>query len=184
MKNQELVFLHDSTTWSKILKILKSYAEMIFKVKNLSIIVGKAPDDYVYEARKLFFEGKRKWNRVLCPDLTDFLKSIIKSLISNDLRSKGFKTKSDNSIEFYSEIVKSQESDNPEGPLNKLDLKTLIMKEIEDDEIASIVLEYVEDCSKPSELASVLGLEVYEVYKALKRLRRATTKVLNKEKSN
>jgi RNA polymerase sigma factor (sigma-70 family) len=76
--------------WGVLLKQLTLYAE--FKLDNIgfqprSELDSLNGEDFAQEAIKRLIEGRRKWDPQKHPDLLIYLKLVVKSLISNHIKS-------------------------------------------------------------------------------------------------
>ncbi len=89
----------DSNFWNKLSSqnwdeiIDKLYAHSIsrinwFGLKSEIKMQGKESKDFAHEAVTLLWEGKRIWDDSKEPDIMNFLKSVINSLIYNMVKSK------------------------------------------------------------------------------------------------
>ncbi len=89
---ETLTLLHKLTDnqWSTILKQLIIYAELRLNrigFEPRSEIDSVNGEDFAMEAIKKLFEGERKWDHAKHPDLLIHLKLVVKSLISNHIKS-------------------------------------------------------------------------------------------------
>lgn len=79
--------------WDEILLKLINYARMKvaklrWKTRSQDVLAGGcAADDLACNAIELFINCTRQWNNMRYPDLLEFLKSIVDSLISNLVNS-------------------------------------------------------------------------------------------------
>lgn len=148
------------------------------------------PDDFALEAIERFLDNKRIWNRDAYPDLLDFLRSVVDSLISNAVtavenqRSRQLvPRRGDQDLtEVYDPTV-----DNRDPLYVLLDREWLIRfaqvredirKELEGDALLSKLFECLEaGITAPSEIADVIGVSVDDVNNAKKRLKRKVDKL-------
>lgn len=132
--------------------------------------------------------GRRIWDG--SRDLYDFLTSQIDSELSNlgrgwinqrfRIASRLEKTFEDGQRENYYDTVPDESRENPEKIALRTELESRadefvsgFLDEIEDDDFSIAVVEQIVDgVRKPREIAEALGVQVDEVYKARKRLRR------------
>ena len=149
---------------------------------------GMSPNDFVKQALEKFMTGVRTWE----PDGIDpikCLKGIISSDISNAITSKENKTSSALSlseIENEHEIPIISYFPDPESQLIADDLQAKIKKavsEIDDpDGILSIVCDAtIDEQMLPREIHEAFDIAINQVYNALKRIRRVSKKVYEKQ---
>lgn len=168
--------------WRTISRILTAYAVALLKFKKLRSINGKESKDYVQESITLLFEGKRKWNKKTTPDILDFLKSTVKSLISNDLTSKRQQTTS-NITEENQESIENKHASTftTEDEQICLDFKREIKAAVKGDQTLEIYVEFLDYGFEDEELAEACKITIQELKKAKRRLRTKVNKIKNNE---
>jgi len=169
--------------WNLITKRLIWYAQWLAHRKSWhtghdDLPQGKPPADIACDAIKKVWNEERKWDSRKCPDLLDFLKSVVKSDMNHLVRSWGH--------EHFVPLDDEQESGFPEPietPEEKLKLKeeedrssnfkNELEKLLKDDEDALLVFICLEEgFTKPKDIALQTGLSEKEVNNAKKRIRR------------
>lgn len=170
--------------WVNITRVLTAYS--IVKTKNKNFSRDKEPKDFVQDAILRVFEGRRKWDKQHYPDIIDFLKGVVDSLISNEINSSKNKNE-ENSVaaivensekSFNSEIVSSPEEVLVEEEEQEEYLEAQsqqyeeVMDAIKDDDDLLIYVEYLKKGYKPAEVSKKMGVEISEVYNLTKKLKR------------
>lgn len=133
---------------------------------------GKQPIDYVQEAFKRVIAGKRKWNTEKNTDAFNYFKSIIDSLISNDVNSVENKVSSSTELSQDSKL-------NKEAIKNKIisGIDILMAKEFEqalrqrikskstgpDDQTEEVLDNMFDGVFTPKELSEVLDIEIKKI---------------------
>lgn len=168
--------------WVKILRILTAYAA--YKMRYKHVPNDRLPQDYAQEAVEKLYFGIRIWNRNKYPELLDFLKRTIDSLINNDTVSldqsveKKFIDSTDCDLEASNIpvdiLLESEEEAN--------NLVSTIQKEIEGDDILELFFMYLESNYKPREFSTEFNVNIRDVYNCIKKLKRITTKILETTK--
>ena len=183
MEEDQFNELFSSYDWKSIQTVLTSYAMILFKIRNRKHINGKEPIDYVQESITLFIEKKRNWNESKYSNIRDFLKSVIDSLIYNDLHSARTKKTIEIEEENLSSLTESMTSDigNHDDDIIAAELKKKIKEAIKGDENLEIYFEYIEDHFKAEDFSQSLGIPVKDVYNLSRKLRRITEKILKKD---
>jgi len=173
--------------WGDIYKELTAYAE------HRLVKVGFEPrsekdnvtgEDFAVQAIEKLFEGTRAWDFRRFPDLLIHLKGIVKSLISNHLKSSARSAVRKEKV--TDEIGEPEKLKSAKHLLDEQTPEQIIIseenwKEIEaefgDDEIGVLVFcEWVDEVP-PRTIASNYDIDIKDVYNALKRGRRIIQKV-------
>lgn len=173
---------YHSLNWTRITRILTAYVIVVFKVKKLSDINGKEPKDYVQESITLTLEGKRNWNKGKFPEVIDYLKSVINSLLSNDLNSLRSTTNTkinDENEDLINNLYKT--TFNSDDELISKELYAEIKKEVKDDPVLGVYIEFLDYGFSDNEMATACDTTIEEIRNAKKRLRRLTNKIKNNE---
>jgi hypothetical protein len=183
MKKETLDQLR-SQDWEDI--IPKLYSHTIYRMKWFGLtselrLKGHEFKDLAHEAITLVFEGKRKWNLSKNPDLLEYLKNVINSLIWNLMASK--------------ERSKLSALDISEGiPDTLLFDEMLEMDIINKDQIDKIedtllnnepmwlVFSSLIEGYKPQEIVEKYDLDIQNVRNIQKKLRRHITNILDLKK--
>jgi len=140
-------------------------------------------EDVTMDAICKALSGERKWSRAATPSPEDFLRSVVKSLVWNELQKSW--NPSGTALELTEDVLASDDVvAEVENRLVNDELIMQIAEAIRDDPLASAVLDLVlGDTTSPSEIAAQLGETVEAVLAAKKRIRRAADKVAS-ETSN
>lgn len=174
--NQRL-FEVDEAKWGDIYEELLDYARFkmgsSFTKGGGALPLGHKPEDIAQEAIRRVLEGKRRWDPNQDPDLCDYLKSVVSSLISALWEKADYSRKDGDPVEEHLDISSSE---NPTYN-DCLDALKEILDEATSDDVD---LEYVrmgfEDEMKSAQIASFIGSEVKEVYTLTRKLRRRASR--------
>lgn len=178
--NKKLIELLEIQDWGSIMK--KLYAHSIFRLNwfglnSESRMQGKQFKDFANEAVTLLFEGKRNWDFNKEPDLLNFLKNVVNSLIWNLIKSKEREKLSDadllrfNDSLFFDKMLEKTIINN--------DLIDKIENTLLNDEPMWLVFKSLIEGMKPSDIEGKYGLNIKEVRNAQKRLRRQIKGITN-----
>lgn len=184
--------------WKEILPRVLYYANYQHKKLVWFGIGDKDPQDLVQEAIALAYGrgengGFRNWNKAYYPDLAAFLKSIIKSIISNNIQH-AIKFPNDSidsqqetknsSVEEDSRIAKSMytgiKDNSPEANLERFEAAKMLSKRVMtlesiadgDEEMGMVIMCFKDDISTPREIAEATGYDVKNVNNIIKRIKR------------
>ncbi|RYE54313.1 MAG: hypothetical protein EOP48_12610, partial [Sphingobacteriales bacterium] len=81
--SEDLYNLLDGQNWENIIIKLTAYAVLLC----LRTPTDQEPEDIAMAAITKVYEGQRHWNPADEPDLLRYLKSVVKSMVSNDATS-------------------------------------------------------------------------------------------------
>lgn len=160
--------------WDEIME--KLYAHSIsrinwFGLKSEIRMQGKEAKDFANEAVTLLWEEKRHWDASKEPDLLNFLKGVINSLIYNMVKSKEREVFVDKDLS--KEINDSLFIDLMfEERLICDDLIYRLEDTLLEDEEMWIVFKSLVDGMKPADIEKKYGIDIKTVQNAQKRLRR------------
>lgn len=146
---------------------------------------GREPKDIALEAIKLVLDGQRKWNPSTAPDLLEYLKGVVDSIISHLIESKDHQLRDSDPPEDIEENPrKTFDVRLPTAPDEEViakDFLEYLRKNIKGDETCELVLYCIEEgLSKTRDIAETMKLQVSNVNNAKRRLRRLIEKY-NKE---
>jgi DNA-directed RNA polymerase specialized sigma24 family protein len=169
--------------WGPLLVKLNAYATVLVNRNNgwrrgpSRLPSGDEAEDKVQEAIKRLFDGTRKWDQTACPSLEAFLKGVIKSLLSSDVKSQENQLNSkENSSEPTSKVISIQ--DRVVSIEEDIDYKALMAhmaREVQganDNDLELVFLCISDGISKPEEISEETGIPVSDVYNVQKRIRR------------
>lgn len=126
------------------------------------------------EAIDRVYRQERSWDPEKDPDLLAFLKSVVKSLLSNSLTSVEGNT-------LYEEVDAAESVTSGAGQDEELyceQLDQYILLRLHGDPPLCLVYKALKDGLRPGEIAEEYGLDIREVRNAQKRLHRAVLEVL------
>jgi hypothetical protein len=147
---------------------------------------GQLSRDFCQKAIADTLTGKRTWNKEKYPTILEFLKSVISSLISNEITGKEHKTSThidiyDRKEEFKLPIVSGFPSAEDKLVANDLEQKLRQAICNAEDETGMLELVYLSIMEKqltPQEISKSLDIDIKVVYNAKKRIKRIFTKLL------
>jgi hypothetical protein len=158
------------------------------------------PQDLVQEAISLAFgcgeNGKyRNWNKDYYPDLTSFLRGVIKSIVSHEIehimdfphdaiepigdKSSGFIGESDPEAKNIYEVLSSN---SPEDNFERNEIQKALSVHVTelkslaagDEEMELVMMCFDDGISTPREIAKATGYDVSRIYNIIKRIKRKT----------
>ena len=167
--DRELFESLNDEPWEEIIPELTKYA--YYNIRFRKFVQGE-PDDYVQQAIQALYSGNRRWNQEAYPTITDFLKSVIDSMISNWSRSRGAKDqRSTSSIEDVPEIASQEGISIEQYEELEHELFRIVADNPEDTELYC-VLDGILDGKKRREIAEEWDLTPDDVTNIKKRLLR------------
>lgn len=145
---------------------------------------GHDATDVAKEAMSRVFDGRRKWDPKTYPNIFEYLRSVVNSLISHSINAPGHVLQGVPSPGAESdEPVTEVETPDTITPIDHLihkDLSEYLAKAAKGDEILEGIILCIEcGVEKPADMAEELKVDIEEVYKARKRLRRIAEKYVN-----
>lgn len=183
--NEDLFQTLKSQKWEEILK--KLYAHAIVRARWFGLsselrVQGKEPKDFVHEAITLLYEGARKWDQGKYPDLLQFLKYTVNSLIWNASVSKERKSLAE--VDTNNEMSDALLFDNMmEANIIGESLISEIEQTLGRDEVMRKVFRWLVSGLTPSDISDQYEMDIVEVRNAQKRLRRHINKIMNLKSS-
>ncbi|OPY84740.1 MAG: hypothetical protein A4E71_02510 [Smithella sp. PtaU1.Bin162] len=156
------------------------------------------PQDLVQEAISLAFgcgeNGKyRNWNKDYYPDLTSFLKGVIKSIVSHEIEHimefphNAIEPTGDKTSDFIGEsapeaknIYDALSSNSPEDNFERNEIKKVLSVRVAklkslaagDEEMELVMMCFDDGISTPREIAKATGYDVSRIYNIIKRIKR------------
>jgi len=83
--DEKVVQLLEKQDWPRYILALTAYVISVCRWKHYRLPAGIEAEDIAMQAIEKLYEGTRNWNPEKDPDLLKYLKSVIRSLISNEL---------------------------------------------------------------------------------------------------
>jgi DNA-directed RNA polymerase specialized sigma24 family protein len=154
---------------------------------------GTSPEDVALEAISLVIDGQRKYDPLKQPDFTEFMRSVVDSLVyhmgNKARRRKTARTPIRRDAET-GEMVEVEFQGNEPDPLDEClatdvmeQVREMVMAEAADDPLVLRLFECLEaGITKRAEVAEYLEVDVGEVDKAQKRFRRKLDRRFSAEK--
>lgn len=171
----------DFPDWASIME--KLYAHSIIRLHWFGLtsekrMQGKEFKDFANEAVTRFFEGKRKWDSKKEPDLLNYLKGVVNSLIWSLYKSKERIELSDLDI---TEVISDEKLINKiiEAKIINDDLVDKIENTILHDELMWLVFKSLVEGMKPEDIEDKYGDSIKDIRNAQKRLRRHIRNITN-----
>jgi len=162
---QELL---DSFDWNRAIIVLAAYAISLDGFSRKRLPKGLEPEDLVMQAVEKVFSGKRKWDPAKDPDLMKYLKSVVKSIYSNETTSKEGDTAYIEELEGFDPAVQS----NAEEEIHSRELDRSILTAIRSDPDLLLVYRGLKDGFTPAEIEQEFGMPVRDIRNAQKKLHR------------
>lgn len=176
----------DDETWGDMYLELLDFAR--YKRRRLDYVkgggelpLGRKPKDLVQDAIKRVFEGDRQWDPGKDPDLCDYLKSVISSIVSGLLGKTDYEHKDDSQLEDHHDLPSGE---NPTYNDCLEALQEILEEESKDERDLENVRIGIEDNMKPREIAEFFGIDIGRVYTLSQKLRRRMTKRMEQHPCN
>lgn len=153
----------------------------LYKMKGKDIVTSEKIVGDIFEKT---VTGVRKWNKAY--PFKNFLFLSVKSLVSQYNNQYGEK---EMNFDYDFEVDQLSDSDSNDSIITE-ELKTRLSKKLKEhnpppDEIEEMVFEsWMDNMKKPREISEFWGIDVTEVYKAVKRLQRKLNPIRNFLNSN
>jgi len=173
-------------TWGDTYLELLDFAR--YKTSKLNFVkgggdlpLGWTPEDLVQEAIKRLFDGRRQWDPDKDPDLCNYLKSVISSIVNALLEKADYDRRDDTPLEDHYDLP-SGENATYNDCLEVL--QDILEEESSDEEDLESVRLGIEDNMKAYEIAKFFGIDVETVYTLSRKLRRRTSKKMEQHPCN
>lgn len=179
--DEEILEILNKQDWDTILIELMAYAVWLCRVKHRkNISESIEPEELVMAIVDKVYGGERKWNPKADPDLLKYLKSVIKSHLSNQIRSN-------HQLDNYDEIDENSYqilSHDPEEELYFQQLDVKIIDAMAGDADVCLVYKGIKDGLKPEDIAKEYGVNIKQVRNAQRRLRTIILRILPSKRRN
>ncbi|SFP01985.1 DNA-directed RNA polymerase specialized sigma subunit, sigma24 family [Chitinophaga sp. YR627] len=160
--------------WEELIPKLTAYAVYLCTIPPYSLPGGKQYEDIVMDAIEKVFKGERQWDPLKNLDLSCYLKSVIKSLLSNEKRSKAAAI-----MKMIPEDLQVQHDDNTIEELYCREVDKYIISCLEGDAALLLVYKAIKDGQSPKQISEEYGLDIRNVRNIQKRLSRKLPEVLS-----
>jgi len=173
--DQEIVRRLDQHDWEGSIIKLTAYVITLCRFAGGQDIPGGIePEDIVMEAIEKIYTGVRKWDPDKDPDLHLYLKSVVKSILSNRFNL------ADNRIlaGVVLEDTLTDQTSDPETEIYARQLDKSISMAMRGDTELCLVYKALKDGLRPAQIAEEYAIEINTVRNAQKRLCRLVYKVL------
>ena len=185
-KDKTLIVLSTITDeeWEEAIIEITAYA--LKKIKRYKLPENFTAEDYFQEAVTRLFEERRKWEYEKKPDLIIHLKTIVKSLISADIKSK-HNIKKENISDYTQNILtqnNGESCNSTESDFDSKQLFNLIENAVTGDyDLEILLLLLSEDQSRSrNEIAKELDWTNEKLDNSIRKLRRKKDDVLKEFK--
>ncbi|RZJ92656.1 MAG: sigma-70 family RNA polymerase sigma factor [Chryseobacterium sp.] len=170
---QELL---DKFDWSKAIIQLAAYAISLNQWTGNRLPKGLEPEDLVMQAIEKVYSGARDWNPGQDEDLLKYFKSVIKSIFSNETKSK------DAEVGYIDDLgndfdVGAQNNYDEELYCRQLD--SSVISSIRADPDLLLVYKGLKDGLSPADIEQEYGLPIKEIRNSQKRLHRKVLSTIN-----
>ncbi len=164
--------------WKRILKELLAFSGYKFPYYQVEF-----RKELVQETIKKVLVGEQKWNPQKRPSLLNHLKLVFISVASNEIRSVRNRKKI--ALHAYSENDKEDSLINIplndksiEKTIEDRDIIERVYNVVQGEDIAESVLLYIDEgVTSPKEIAKESGVDIKEIYNALRRIRYKASKL-------
>lgn len=169
--SEDLFNLLNDQNWDEIIIKLTAYAVWLC----VMIPTDQDPEDIAMGAITKVYEGQRKWNPDDEPDLLRYLKSVVKSMVNNDITSANSTRRKQ--VDDISEL-QVVHHDHMDEELYSRQLNEKILHDMQGDAELCLVYKALKDGYLPGEISAEYGLEIKKVQYAQRRLKRLAIKVI------
>jgi RNA polymerase sigma factor (sigma-70 family) len=171
---EDIINILDQQDWDAILIKLMAYSVWLCNVKYKNLPATIEPKELVMDAVEKVYSGIRNWEPEEELDLLAFLRSVVKSHLSNELRTgrhtQTFEEVNNKHDEYFTSSL--------EDKIYYQQLNESILISMRGDPQVCLVYRGLKDGLKPSEIAEEYGVEINLVRNAQKRLRKIVLKIL------
>jgi DNA-directed RNA polymerase specialized sigma24 family protein len=173
--DQEIVRRLDEHDWNGSILKLTAYVITLCRLAGgQGIPSGLEPEDIVMEAIEKVYTGVRKWDPEKDPDLHLYLKSVVKSILSNKVNFAGNRILAGILLE---DTLEDQTAD-AETELYARQLDQSISAAMRGDPELCLVYKALKDGLRPAQIAKEYAIEINTVRNAQKRLGRLVYKII------
>lgn len=168
--------LLDEFDWGTAIIKLTAYAISICSFRGKLLPKGLEAEDLVMNAIEKLYNGDRAWNPVKDPDLLRYLKSVIKSILSNETSS------CDSKVLYVDEEILDSDpifDSHLEEEIYCKDLDRNISLAMQGDPELCLVYKALKDGFRPAEIAEEYYIDIRAVRNAQKRLHRLAINVVH-----
>lgn len=165
----------DGYDWSIAILRLTAYALYLQSLSGKRLPKGLEAEDVAMMAIEKVLTGERNWNPENNPDLLAYLKSVMKSIYSNERSSADAKVDSFEDMEPGFDVQTDQHT---EEELYCGQFDAAVVADIRNDMELSVVYKGLKDGFSPGEIADEFTLDIKVVRNAQKRLHRRVLSVI------
>lgn len=153
----------------EIIDSMTAYVYSRIKTIGVKDLEGRTADDFVGEVLMKVAEGERDWSKAKC-SFKEFLFGCLRSHMNNFFKSFGAVNESE-LPDVRNEAKSGRESELKDVAIN------LLKEDGADDDEIEVFECWVDDITKPAEIAYLLEKKVKDVYNTTKRLSRRMPKI-------
>jgi RNA polymerase sigma factor (sigma-70 family) len=162
-KIEQLLNKHD---WPKFILALTAYTISVCRWKHYRLPPGIEAEDIVMQAIEKVYEGKRKWDPERDPDLLKYLKSVVRSLINNEL---GLAASGTLSLDSISADDPAPQYD-PDDELYYKQVNQEIAAQMRGDPVCALIFKGFKDGMTLKEISDEFMVDIEEIRKGRRRL--------------
>ena len=160
--------------WRELIPKLAAYAAFLCTIPPYSLPGGKQYEDIAMEAIEKVYNGVRKWDPLKNPNLLDYLKSVVKSLLSNEKTSKAAAI-----MKMIPEDLLIKHDDNTIDELYYREVDKYIITCLQGDAALLLVFKALKDGQSPGQISEEYGMDIKDVRNIQKRLARKIPEVMS-----
>lgn len=170
----DLLEILDLQPWESVLINLMAYAVWLCDIQRTKLPTSVQPEDLVMDIIDKVYSRERKWDYEAEPDLLAYLKSAVKSHLSNEMRVLRNNHQSLNNFEILDKPGQNQVDE--ELYCKQLDEK--IITSMRGDPEMCLVYKCLKDGLKPTEIVQEFGVKITTIQNAQRRLRYLILKII------
>lgn len=167
--------LLDNHKWEDTIVLLTAYVINLCKFHRYRLPAQTEPEDIVMIAIDKVYAGDRNWDPSKDPDIGRYMRSVVKSILSNTISGKQI-----TSTGLEHTVILSEP--DIQYTLEFEELNNQITKVVRHDPDLALVYKSLKDGLHPKEIADEYALDIGIVRNAQKRLRNLVTSLIDRTK--
>lgn len=170
--DQTKLDLLDNHNWEDTMLILSAYVIRLCRLYRYKLPLDMEPEDIAIEAFEKVYSGERKWYPEKDPNITQYMLSVVKSMVSNIKGSKQIQKAEidEGSIGYDAHLHETIEYE---------ELSIRIEAAVRKDTDLALIYKALKDGWRPAEISKEYALDIRIIQNAQKRLRKLVTDLID-----
>lgn len=164
--DENVVTLLDKHDWPKFILALTAYTINVCRWKHYRLPSGIEAEDIAMQAIEKVYEGRRKWDPEKDPDLLKYLKSVVRSLINNELGLAASGTLSLDAVQADQPAIQY----DPDDELYYKQVNQEIAAQMRGDPVCALIFKGFKDGMTLKEISDEFMVDIDEIRKGRRRL--------------